>query len=94
MWLLGSRIYSWARINGRFITMKVIFLDTNIFIQCREIEQLPWGELFEKEKHIILVIPRTVLEEIDRFKQEGNSRRAKRARKANSFIESNSFRRH
>ena len=66
--------------------MKVIFLDTNIFIQCRDIEQLPWGGLFEKEEHIILVIPRTVQEEIDRFKQEGKSRRAKRARKANSFI--------
>jgi len=65
---------------------KIIFIDTNVFIQCRDTEQLPWEELFGKEEHIILFIPRTVQEEIDRHKQEGNSRRAKRARKANSFI--------
>ena len=66
--------------------MKVIFLDTNIFIQCRDLDQLPWAEVFGKEEPLLLLIPRTVQEEIDRQKQDGNSRRAKRARKASSFF--------
>jgi predicted nucleic acid-binding protein len=66
--------------------MKIIFLDTNIFIQCLDLEQLPWKEIFKDEEHLLLYIPRVVQEEIDHHKQEGNSRRAKRARKANSFI--------
>ena len=73
---------------------KFIFIDTNVFIQCRNIEQLPLEELFGKDEHIILFIPRTVLEEIDRHKQDGNSRRAKRARKANSFIRKIIFTKH
>lgn len=66
--------------------MKVLFLDTNIFIQCRDLDQLPWAEVSDDNDYLLLFIPRPVQEEIDRHKQEGNSRRAKRARKASSFI--------
>lgn len=66
--------------------MKTIFLDTNIFIQCRDLEQLPLAEAFGEEKHILLLIPRAVQKEIDRHKQEGHTRRAKRARRASSFF--------
>ncbi|MFQ5962657.1 MAG: PIN domain-containing protein [Candidatus Scalinduaceae bacterium] len=66
--------------------MKILFLDTNIFIQCRDLEQLPWPEICRDEEYLLLFIPRAVQEEIDHHKQEGNSRRAKRAKKASSFI--------
>lgn len=65
--------------------MKTFFLDTNIFIQCRDLKQLPWNEVTDEDS-ILLLIPRPVQEEIDRNKQDGNSRRSKRARKASSFI--------
>ena len=66
--------------------MKILFIDTNIFIQCRDLGQLPWTEICGDEEYLLLFIPKAVQEEIDRHKQEGNSRRAKRARKASSFI--------
>lgn len=65
--------------------MKIFFLDTNIFIQCHELRQLPWSELCD-DTEILLYIPRVVQEEIDHHKHDGNSRRAKRARKASSFL--------
>lgn len=65
--------------------MKILFLDTNIFIQCKDLKLLPWGEICNNDC-LLLLIPRAVQEEIDRQKQDGNSRRAKRARKANSLI--------
>ena len=64
--------------------MKIFFLDTNIFLQCKKLEELPWGEVSDDD--ILLLIPRAVQEEIDRNKQDGNSRRSKRARQATSFM--------
>lgn len=66
--------------------MIYLFIDTNIFIQCCDFDQLPWKENFDQEEHILLYIPRVVEEEISRLKHDGNSRRAQRARKANSFM--------
>jgi len=65
--------------------MKVFFVDTNILLQCRDLSELPWGEVSEDEDLLIL-ISRPVQEEIDRLKQDGNTRRAKRARKTTSFF--------
>jgi hypothetical protein len=65
--------------------MKVLFLDTNIFLQCRPLAELPWGDLAAGDD-LLLLIPRPVQEEIDHLKQDGNSRRAKRARKASAFF--------
>lgn len=66
--------------------MKVFFIDTNIFLQCRDLQQLPWSDIGEKEEHIQLFVPRAVQREIDRQKGDGNGRRSKRARKANSLL--------
>lgn len=63
----------------------VIFLDTNVFLQCRDIKDLPWQEICE-DAELLLLIPRTVQEEIDRQKCEGNTRRGKRARKTAAFF--------
>lgn len=65
--------------------MKVLFLDTNIFLQCLDLKSIPWKDVL-KEDELLLLIPHPVQEEIDRFKQDGNSRRADRARKTNSFF--------
>jgi len=64
--------------------MKVLFLDTNIFLQCKPIEQLPWEEI--SKGNILLLISRAVQDEIDNLKQSGNSRRARRARIATSLF--------
>lgn len=65
--------------------MKVYFLDTNVFLQCRDLKDLPWHELADKQD-LLLLIPRTVQEEIDRQKSDGNTRRGKRARNASTFF--------
>jgi hypothetical protein len=65
--------------------MKTLFVDTNIFLQCRDLKDLPWQE-FTKGNDLLLLIPRAVQKQIDRLKHDGNSRRARRARIATSFI--------
>jgi hypothetical protein len=67
------------------LSMKVLFLDSNLFLQCRELHELPWNEIAPDEKEILLAISRPVQREIDKLKHDGNDRRAKRARKANSL---------
>ena len=65
--------------------MKVLFLDTNFFLQCKVPDQLPWRE-FSPTDNLTLLVCKPVLAEIDILKSDGNSRRARRARKANSFL--------
>ena len=65
--------------------MRVIFADTNLFIQCRDLSQLPWRNVFADDR-LLIIIPRAALDEIDSHKQDGNTRRASRARKASSFF--------
>jgi len=65
--------------------MKVFFLDTNILLQCKDLKELPWNEI-QTEGSLLLVLPRPVQIELDRLKSDGNSRRAKRARKASKFL--------
>ena len=56
-----------------------LFPDTNLFIQCRPLHELPWSELGDFEE-IHLVVSRTVQREIDDQKSRGNGRVAQRAR--------------
>lgn len=65
--------------------MCVLFLDTNVFLQCKPLTELPWGDLAAGDE-LLLLVPRAVQEELDRLKQDGNGRRAKRARKACTFL--------
>ncbi|MDP3426117.1 MAG: PIN domain-containing protein, partial [Humidesulfovibrio sp.] len=64
---------------------RVFFCDTNLFLQCRSVESLPWHEIADGHDEIVVYVPRTVQNEIDRLKQDGNSRRATRARKASTL---------
>lgn len=56
-----------------------LFPDTNVFIQCKPLEQLDWSE-WQHFSEVHLLVSRPVQREIDDQKNRGNSRVAKRAR--------------
>lgn len=62
-----------------------IFPDTNVFLQCRSLHELPWEELGQFDKLTVLIADQ-VTREIDDLKSNGNSRRAQRARGTNSLF--------
>jgi hypothetical protein len=59
--------------------MQYVFIDTNFFIQYKNYTELPWDELFSNDTTI--VIPQTVITEIDNHKYSSNKRIAEKARK-------------
>ena len=61
------------------------FLDTNLFIQCKPLHELPWLDL-TNGKPAILLIPSAVQREIDRLKTDSSKRRSKRAAAASSMF--------
>jgi hypothetical protein len=61
------------------------FPDTNVLLQCRALEQLPWGDEIEADE-IQLLIGAPVQDEIDKLKNDGNGRRATRARSVNAVF--------
>jgi len=65
--------------------LKIFFLDTNVFLQCRDLKDLPWQDIADGHD-LQLLIPRPVQEEIDRQKSDGGTRRGKRARKVSAFF--------
>jgi PIN domain len=65
----------------------ILFADTNVFLQCRALHEVPWGDAVQADE-IELVIGAPVQDEIDRLKGDGNSRRARRARETNSLFRS------
>jgi rRNA-processing protein FCF1 len=67
--------------------MQFIFVDSNLFLQCRPLKDLDWDRLVGREEVTILV-PSAVLAELDKHKSDGNSRRAQRARSALQFLNS------
>ena len=67
--------------------MQFLFVDSNLFLQCRPLQDLDWDCLVGREEVTILV-PSAVLAELDKHKSDGNSRRAQRARRALQFLES------
>ena len=73
--------------NSVLTTVKKLYLfpDTNIFLQCRPLEQVSWSVLGEWDQ-IEIMLTRPVVQEIDRQKGMGNGRKAKRARKVSSLI--------
>jgi hypothetical protein len=64
--------------------VKTYFPDTNFFFECRKAIDLPWHDLDGAAPgggpDILLIVPPTVITEIERHKTKGNSRTAKRAR--------------
>ena len=64
-----------------------LFLDSNVFLQCKDIKELPWASVTE-DQDIILIVCSEVQSEIDRLKGDGKNRRSKRARKASQLFRS------
>lgn len=64
-----------------------VFPDTNLFLQCRTLQELPWRELGDFSE-IEVLVPRPVQKEIDLHKSGGNDRRQRRARDASSLLRS------
>lgn len=62
-----------------------LVVDTNLFIQCKPLEDLDWSQLGSYEE-IILVLTQPVIREIDNQKSKGNDRVRKRARKTYPLI--------
>jgi hypothetical protein len=61
----------------------VFFLDTDVILQCKNLEELSWSDVTPADT-IRVILPWIVCAQLDRLKNDGNSRRAKRARKASS----------
>jgi rRNA-processing protein FCF1 len=66
--------------------MQYLFIDSNLFLQCRPLEDLDWDCLVGREE-VTLLVPSAVLAELDKHKSDGNSRRAQRARRALQFLD-------
>src|SRR6188508_67432 len=66
---------------------KVLYLfpDTNVFLQCKPLEQVAWAS-FGSWDRIEVLLTRPVQTEIDSLKDKGNSRRAARARAMSTRI--------
>jgi hypothetical protein len=62
-----------------------LFPDTNVFLQCRALEQLDWSA-WQDADEVHVIVTRPVQTEIDDHKSKGNERRAKRARAASSML--------
>jgi hypothetical protein len=67
--------------------MQFLFIDSNLFLQCRPLQDLDWDRLVGQEE-VTLLVPSAVLAELDKHKSDGNSRRAQRARRAIQFLDS------
>ena len=62
-----------------------LFLDTNVLVQCKPLEELDWLKWREFDE-IQLIISRPVQSELDDQKNKGNDRLARRARRASSLL--------
>src|SRR5438477_9149272 len=66
---------------------KILFADTNAFLQLRDLKDLPWRDLFPEAKAVDLMVAPCVIEELDEHKTSTNKRRRDRARAALKRIE-------
>ncbi|MGY3490215.1 hypothetical protein ACVW1C_008098 [Bradyrhizobium sp. USDA 4011] len=66
---------------------KILFVDTNAFIQVRDLKDIPWGDLFPRADAVDLMIADAVVRELDEHKTSTNERRRTRARLALQLID-------
>jgi rRNA-processing protein FCF1 len=64
-----------------------LFIDTNCFIELRDLKDLPWHELFPGADQVDLLVAPPVIKELDRFKSSPRERLRKRARLALQMID-------
>lgn len=82
-WLVIRFLNTIQKANLRMIKILTLFLDTNIFIQCKSLSEIDWSVLGDVDQ-VDLVVTRPVQVEIDRQKGKGTGRVARRARAAAS----------
>lgn len=63
-----------------------VFVDTNCFIQLRDLKDLPWNELFPAAMTVVIVVATVVMDELDAKKHDRNQRVRNRARLALNLI--------
>ncbi len=84
-----------APLREEDLSLKYVFIDTNVLYHCKLFTEIEWGVLFEeKVDKIVLIIPNMVIEEIDKGKNSTVKKKRKRARKIVSKfyeLEKNSF---
>ena len=61
-----------------------LFCDTNLLLQCKPLEELDWSDWDSHDVRVVVTKP--ILREVDYRKNQGNSRVAKRARRANAMF--------
>ena len=61
------------------------FVDANLFLQCRPLEQLDWSP-WDGFQEVRLIVSSPVLREIDNLKNKGNDRVGSRARETSSMF--------
>ncbi|HEX8416299.1 MAG TPA: PIN domain-containing protein, partial [Methylobacterium sp.] len=66
---------------------KTIFVDTNAFLQLRDLADLPWRELLPGADHVAIMVARPVVEELDGFKTSTRTRLRDRSRRALALID-------
>lgn len=62
-----------------------LFPDTNVFLQCKPLDQTTW-ETFGSWERIDIIVTRPVQTEIDLLKGKGNGRQAAKARTASTLL--------
>jgi hypothetical protein len=71
--------------NGNLLAVAA-FIDTNLLVHGRSLEELPWKDIALGANDIEIQVGITVLRELDRHKADGNTRRARRAKKAGAMF--------
>lgn len=69
------------------MTIIPIFVDTNAFIQMRDLRDIPWGTTFPQASRIDIIITAPVIKELETFKVGTNERRRDRSRAALALID-------
>jgi hypothetical protein len=67
--------------------IKILFTDTNGFLQVRDLKDIPWQDLFPGIKAVDVMVAPSVIAELDKHKSGTNQRRRDRARLALQVIE-------
>jgi hypothetical protein len=69
------------------MTEAVLYLDTNAFLQLRDLKDLPWSELVPEASAFVLTVARAVVDELDGHKTGTSGRRRDRARAALRLVD-------
>lgn len=66
---------------------KILFADTNVFIQVRDLKDIRWRDLFPGIQTVDVMVASRVIEELDKYKISTNQRLRNRARLALNLID-------